>query len=303
MKASELEHIYEELIEVYHNLKAEVIIAELQKQTNITEANIVVHHKSAFKRSHRRDILDIATIEDEKIHINLSRNGLYDQLPEGVFHTIDTEKKQIPFQELRKTYKKEEQDARHFFLPLENEFFLEKLKIEKEEQQLLNNFFNLNDNFLIDFWNIDKNIPKKYVLKLVKLLPYCYKISGNLELTQLCLENIIDKKVTIKKKYKPTQNKKPKNNSLAQILGLNFTLSNDNDKILQPVLEFEIGPIEENEIEKYANKNGVMKLINKFFDYFLPIELEPEVKFKINLKDGFLINPELEPTLGITTQI
>ncbi|MGB1309498.1 MAG: hypothetical protein ACPG6B_11345, partial [Oceanihabitans sp.] len=120
MQKSELEHIFEELITVYQNLKAEVIIAELQKNSNLTNKDVVVHHKSAFKRSHRRDILDIGLIEDNKLHVNLSRNGLYDQLPEGLFHTKDTKNTSITYTELRKTYKKEEQDARHFFLPLEN---------------------------------------------------------------------------------------------------------------------------------------------------------------------------------------
>ncbi|MGB1308474.1 MAG: hypothetical protein ACPG6B_06165, partial [Oceanihabitans sp.] len=188
-------------------------------------------------------------------------------------------------------------------LPLENEFFNEKLKIENTEQQLLNNFFNLNDDFLIDFWKINNSISKKHILKLIKLLPYCYKISGNLELTKLSLEHILNKKVTIKKRYKAKQNKQEPIKLDSLKLGLNFTLESDVANLLNPVLEFEIGPIKENEIEHYTSKKGIPKLITIFFDYFTPIEYDSIVKFKIEQKNGFSLKQESKPILGLTTQL
>lgn len=304
MNTDELEAIFEELISVYQNLKAEVIVADLKKNTTIHEDDIIIKNKSTFKRSHRRDILDFGNVdEDGKLHINLSRNGLYDHLPEGLFHTKDTSKGSIGFSELRKTYKEEESKARHFFSPLENEFFSQKLKIESKEQDLLNNFLNLEDEFLIKFWKVDASIPKKYLLKLLKLLPYSYKIAGDLELTSLCLENIINKKVKIKKVYSPKTTFKRKLNSTDNYLGTSFTLTNKKDSILQPVYQVEIGPVLEDNIEDYLQKDGFTKFLNVFYDYFFPIEVEIKTSFKVNLKDGFLLSKEKEPIIGLTTLI
>ncbi|MDO6597321.1 hypothetical protein Q4512_10390 [Oceanihabitans sp. 2_MG-2023] len=304
MNTDELEQIFEELISVYQNLKAEVIVAELNKNTAIHKDDIIINNKSTFKRSHRRDILDVGTIdENNKLHLNLSRNGLYDHLPEGLFHTKDTSKGTLGYSELRKNYKQEESKARHFFSPLENEFFNQKLKIETKEQDLLNNFLNLDDEFLINFWKVDSSIPKKYLLKLLKLLPYSYKIAGDIKLTSLCLENIINKKVTIKKVFNPKEINNRKLNNTDNYLGTNFTLTNTYDSILQPVYQVEIGPILEDKIEDYLEKDGFSKFLNVFYDYFFPMEVEIKTSFKVNLKDGFLLSKEKEPIIGLTTLI
>jgi len=304
MNTAELEQIFEELISVYQNLKAEVVVAELKKNTTIHEDDIIIKNKSTFRRSHRRDILDVGNIDKgNKLHINLSRNGLYDRLPEGLFHAKDTSKGTIGYHELRKTYKKEENKARHFFSPLENEFFSQKLKIENKEQDLLNNFLNLDDEFLINFWKVDASIPKKYLLKLLKLLPYSYKIAGDIELTSLCLENIINKKVTIKKTFNLKATNNRKSNSTDNYLGTNFTLTNEFDPFLQPVYQVEIGPVLEDNIEKYLKKDSFLKFLNVFYDYFFPMEVEIKTSFKVNLKDGFLLSKEKEPIMGLTTLI
>lgn len=303
MTTAELENILEELISVYENVKAEVIISELQKNSNITNDDIVVKNKSTFRRSHRRDILNVGDIEDGLLNLNLSRNGLYDQLPEGLFHSKDTTKGKIAYPQLRKTYKKEEKEARHFFSPLENEFFNQKLNIENKEQDLLKEFLNLDDNFLINFWKVDQSIPKKYLLKLLKLLPYAYKITGNLELTKLCLESIINKKVTITKTYNPNATNYRNLITDGNYLGINFTLTNDYDIISQPLYEVEIGPIQEDNIEDYIKKDGVLKFINLFYDYFFPLEVDIKTTFNVNHTDGFLLNKEKEPIIGLSTVI
>ncbi|MFD2726297.1 hypothetical protein [Hyunsoonleella rubra] len=303
MSTKELEEIFEELVSVYHDLKAEVIVSELLKNSSMAKDEFVVHTKSTFSRPHRRDIIDIGNTDDGILNLNLSRNGLYDRLPEGLFHSQDTSKGERDYASLRKKYKLEEQEARHFFAPFENEFFLQKLNNTINEEVLINDFLNLSDDFLIKFWNIGKNIPSKYVIKLIKLLPFSYKIAGDLELTKLCLENILNKKVTIRRKNvlkKTRQNRKEKSFST---LGENFTLSETSDSIYASLLEIEIGLIEENTIDDYTKKDGILNFINVFCDYFMPLEFEIKTHLLINNKTGFTLNNEREPIMGLTTQI
>lgn len=303
MKSQELENIFEELLTVFQSLKAEIVVAELHKNSSLSQQDIVIKNKSAFRRSHRRDILEHGTLEDDLLYLNLSRNGLYDQLPEGLFHSKDTNIGKTSYPELRKTYKKEEEEARHFFLPLENEFFNQKLNIEKKEQELLNNFINLDDEFLIDFWKIDRSIPKKYLLKLLKLLPYAYKIAGNIELMQLCLKNILNKNVKITKTYNPNPISDRNLIKDELVLGTNFTLTKNHNTILQPYYNVEIGPIEEEDINNYISKEGILKFVNVFYDYFFPIEISVKTNLKIIENDGFSLNQNKQPVMGMSTTI
>lgn len=308
MKPEELEHIFEELIAVYENLKAEVIIAEIQDKSDLTSDDFFIANQSTFSRPYRRDIISVdKLLHDEMLTLNLSRNGLYDTLPEGLFHTQRKSKDTGSYTGYRKTLKNEEKDARSFFAPLENEFFHQRLGIEYNERQILDDFYNLNDEFLMNFWNVSPDIPENYTLKLIKLLPYCYKIAGDFELTRLCFEKILDERITFQRKFDTSVenevdgfNKKSKNQLN---LGLNSVLHSDFKEVASPVLEVTIGPISEKNINNYLKKDGVMKFINTFYDYFIPIELKVITKFTVDSDDGFLLAKENSPIMGVSTQL
>lgn len=303
MKKDDLDTLSKGLNKIYENLKAEIIIAQLQKNTSLESSNVVINNQSTFRRAHRRDILEAKVKNDTLLEVLLSRNGVYDQLPEGMFHSPSAAKNNKSYSGIRKTYKKEEKDARHFFSPLENEFFQQTLNIEVNEQELLNNFLNLDNNFLYIFWKIEKEIPQNYLLKLLKLIPYSYKIAGNIKLTELCLKKILDKNVSIKKIY--VNNVAPSNNLNSNlILGLDFSLANSESRVCNPTYEVTIGPIEENEIDDFINeKSGVKKLITIFYDYFAPLEMDIKTKLTVNHTNGFSLSTNTQPVMGISTLI
>ena len=303
-----LENIYAELIAAYENLKAEVLVAEIQENSSVTTDDFIIANKSTFSRPYRRDIISVDDlINMDKLTLNLSRNGLYDTLPEGLFHVPKSNSNSSSYLAHRKIVKKEEEDARSFFSPLENEFFYQRLRIECNERELLDNFYNLNDDFLIDFWNIDNQIPEAYVLKLIKLLPHSNKISGDFELTRMCLEKILDEKVSFEKKFENTmhathnEEKNLRKESLQ--LGVDSVLNGTNNAILSPVLEVTIGPVSEKNINNYSKNNGVLKFINTFYDYFIPLEVDIFTKFTIINKNGFLLDATNSPLMGISTEL
>lgn len=302
MKLDELEHIVDELNAIFQNLKAETIVAELKKNSTISNNDFKVNHLSNFRRSHRRDITKVSLSEDHKIEFNLSRNGLYDYLPESVFHYPSSDKNIASFQQLRYTYKQEEKDARHFFSPLENEFFLQRLNIEFKEQELLSEFLNLDDQFLINFWDVDATIPRKYLVKLLRLIPFSYKIAGDLELTRICLEHIIDEKVTFRKDYS-NKDLIVSEEQITNVLGFNFTLHSNKSQFSYPILDIIIGPIEINKLEYYIHKEGLNKFLNVFYEYFIPLEFNLNTKFEVSSESGITLNEEQQPVLGFSTQL
>ena len=162
MKAETLENIFAELISVYENLKAEVLIAEIQENSDITVDDFVIANKSTFSRSYRRDIISVDNVlYDNMLTLNLSRNGLYDTLPEGLFHEHQVSKGAHSYTARREVVKKEEHDARLFFAPLESEFFYQRLNVECNERALLDDFYNLKDDFLINFWKVNSTLKLK----------------------------------------------------------------------------------------------------------------------------------------------
>ena len=121
----DLEAIYEELISVFHDIRAEVIVSEILESSEAELSDFTIHNSSNFKRPFRRDILDhknsLSSINDYTLNLNLTRNGIYDSLPEGVFHDSSSAAfKGLSYQKKREKQKNEEKEARKFFQPIED---------------------------------------------------------------------------------------------------------------------------------------------------------------------------------------
>lgn len=308
MVNKELENILNELKSVFEDIKAEVVVSEILENSNVDFSNLTINNTSTFKRPYRRDIIDykqsLTNIDNYTLNFNLSRNGIYDSLPEGVFHNpSDPALKSLSYQKKREKQKQEEREARLFFQPIENETFNQYVNIEKEERALIDRFTDVKNNFLLKFWQADKSLPKKYLLKLIKLLPSIHKISGNLELTALCLERIIDEKVTLEKvnsPYKVPNNKEEKGENL----GVDLVLGVDESIVLHPQINATIGPINEQNIKNFVDDSPTMRFIQVFYEYFIPMEMEvnTQIDFEHNNK-GFVLLENEPALMGLTTTL
>ncbi|WP_152973263.1 hypothetical protein [Lacinutrix mariniflava] len=305
MDTTEIKNVFKELITVYQNLKTEVLIAEVQERTSLKSDQIIINNKSSFNRPYRRDLLDIdkSKLEDNLLSIDLSRSGLYDYLPEGFFHTQKNNNQRSSFSANRIKSKKEEAAARSLFSPIENEFFHQRLNIEKNERILLNNFYSLKDDYLIDFWKLNQDMPREYLLKLIKLLPYTFKIAGNLELTRLSLEKILKNNVTFKIKYISENDTKKRNQQSNNRLGVDVILNNIDNVIAHPYLEATIWLKNNQEIASYVSNKGINKFLEVFYSYFLPLELDVKTKYQVKSSIVFSLDEKDNATLGVSTKI
>jgi len=237
------------------------------------------------------------------LNFDLARNGLYDNLPEGIFHDPISIKSDVTYKALRQKQKKQEKEARSFFEPLENEFFTQRLKIEQNERELNEQFSKLKNDFLIDFWRIGGKLPKNYTIKLLSLLPQAYKIAGNMNLTARCLQHALGYKVqmiksfkTIKEKIKPVADDKQ--------LGVDFVLALNETQVSYPMIKIIVGPVNNNELSKYVKGGDARKFISIFCDYFVPIEYDTELEIiAAQDKNTFTLTLDEQPVMGITTTI
>lgn len=302
---NEIHEIYQELHTAFYDLKAEVLVSEIEEKTSVSDEDIVISNQSTFNRSYRRDVTDVKLIHPKKhkdlLQFVLARNGIYDLLPEGIFHNPTSYSTTNSYADFRKQQKKEEIDARLLFAPIENELFNQRVKVEKNERTIEQDFISLEDKFLLNFWKIDSSIQKKYTIKLIRLLPYAHQISGNLELTFLSLEKILETNIRFKKVFETRTIKI--NASSDNRLGIDFVLHQKELKIQQPLLVVTIVTKDKNEIQKFLGKRGLLKFVSVFYKYFIPLEFEIETNFEVNKKEGFIIDSLEGSFLGMSTQL
>lgn len=303
MTIEKLYKIFNHLLKFHKKIKAEVLLAELQNNSDVTTEDYVISNKSTFTRAYGGDVITAHLNGDkDRLTFDLARNGIYDSLPEGLFHKQSISKDSKSYIDRRKVIKEEELASRSFFSPLENEFFFQRLQIEQNERTLLNGFGNLKNDFLFDFWKIDANIPKNYAVKLITILPFCHKIVGNLELTRLSLEKILDEKVHIKRTSELLVNQE-KEDEVGLRLGYDTVLESNDYGIRVPALEFTIGPILAKNIDWYLNEFNIYKFLEVFYDYFVPMEMEVKTKLLVDNDDEFLLGETNKSILGFSSRL
>ncbi len=303
MNSEKLNKIIAFLLKYHRKIKTEVLIAELQDNAGLKNGDYTVSNQSTFTRAYGGDLKTARLgVDNDKISIELARNGLYDILPEGLFHQQAISKSTKSYIERRKVIKEEEQSSRSFFSPIENEFFFQRLQIEQNERALLNGFGHLKNDFLFDFWKISPEIPKTYAIRLITLLPFCHKIAGDIELTRISLEKILDEKVQIKRASELlTNDENPVETGFR--LGHDTVLESEDYGIRVPSLEFNIGPILTKNIDWYLNEFKLYEFLEVFYNYFVPMEMEVKTNLIIDNASDFLLGETNNSILGFSSQL
>ena len=299
-------------IESFHNdVRTEVLVAELLHE-GLNPDDLTILHAGQHKRTFRRD-LDQVNVEVNKNNRNnlvftLNRDSIYDSLPESLFHHISTQQQGSSVKNMVGSYRKrkeEERQARAFFAPLENEFFLQRAFVELMEQEFLERLHKNNfEDYFLNFFNIPSGLPSELIRGFAALLPYCDKIIGNLSLTFKSLELILNDtvKFEINDSF-PTE--VDTNVSLSNAsLGLDFILG---DKLYpeEPTLTVTIGPLKKTLLKDYLQDGVRRKFIETFYSFFLPASLEVNTRIQVQEDNiNFMLGSlEEDARLGYTTQL
>lgn len=273
----------EEIENLKGNLKSEVIITELiENAVSLNDINVL--NIGSFFRPFRHDIEKVSLYDTSdgefKLHLDLCRNGIYDLLPEGVTHRHDTDSSlkgsNNKISESFKIRKQEETSARKFFQPFENEFFFQTVKLEQIERELLHSPVSSFYKFLTDFWGINlKN--KKYENILVRLMPFMHLLAGNYKLICLCLEEILQTKVTSDLSSHTLSFPSGDSSTMGKAqLGYNFTTGSDVYAI--PLVTFTYGPIKPSHLKKYLPGGDIYAFLQDFYSKVVPFEADVETK-------------------------
>jgi hypothetical protein len=292
------------------DIKAEAqLLLAIKKGLNVD--NFLINCDQVFKREFSKDLVAVEVKEDAKknemLELHLSRTGLYDQLPEGLFFQMPHRDSSFTETDMASDYrinKQKEDEIRRFFLPFDNDFFLQRLQVEEAEVQLLEGLRSgvLNDYF-VRFWSLPPSIPKMFMVPLILLLPHAHKIAGELELMAQALSYLLKEEVRFLQKNADTSSAE---GFLAPVLGeasLGLDMvAGDSFFEDEPVIDIEVGPIKNSQVRDYLEGGKRSVLMETFNRFFVPAGLDVIVSVKVPMeRQDMMLEKGAEPVLGYST--
>lgn len=286
-KLKEIESVVEEVSNISDNIKSEIIVAGIL-DSGISLKNLEIENQGNFARPYSKDLLEASAIDwyrhEAVLRLRLSRNGIYDLLPEGVTHrqqVMDGASEEVStLTNWYKVRKSEEASARKFFKPFEQEFFFQSVRLEQEEHEMLYNSSSIFHDFLAEFWNIAGELEPEYEIVLLNLMPFIHEIAGDFDKITACLSRVLGVQISHKVEHR-TVHFKSENSIIGKpALGRNFTVGSCVYAV--PHTIFTIGPVAEDRLTDFLSGGKADKFIQKFFKYTVPFESEIITKIEMD---------------------
>lgn len=232
----------------------------------------------------------------QAVFLNLvtHRDGLYDYLPEGLFHQPVSKNKDRDNSdwsiEIFEQFERE-QGARRFFQPIEQEFYHQRLFLELEERKYFLTEENLrqNDNgeLFRGFWRLPADLLNiRQLNNLLHLLPVAHRITGDTELMSDVFSLILGVPVAIT--LLPPISCPIEDQTLSHVVGGENRIESEPDDLgciclgnfslggiyedTMPALELRIGPLSIEQFAGFAPGGNSSKLLDLLEGYFIPAE-------------------------------
>ncbi|MCU7616649.1 type VI secretion system baseplate subunit TssG [Chryseobacterium sp. PBS4-4] len=287
------------IVDMHYNklqtdFKAEAVAVNLLKYHRAV-SNIFIDRIGINDRAYLKDIKSISSqylgFDEEVLNIKTYREGIYDYLPEGIFHppSLNTSRKNVEsvVNEIRKQ-KRVEDDARKFFRPFELEIFFTEIgallkefdfDLASETDSLLKVFSEL--------WPVVKMLDKKNAYIFIHILPFFHHIRGDKKWFERCMTSFLQVPVEIT--FTPNIIDRIEEDDDSILLGnsrLGVTyipsgkhMDGERNWIVN------IGPIPYHEMKRYIPGNPFREVLQALYDYCLPVSVEIEENFITEKKE------------------
>ena len=275
--------------------KAEVIAAEMV-ENGVPADRIIIVMLGAMKRTYRKDVEEIAEENsdfDNKEYylVKTTREGLYDMLPEGVFHSPTSHKSAKTEKEIIDSIKQrraEERSARLFFLPFEaaiNSLYLQMALYEN----VLDKRSDYNElvKMFSGQWEIFKYFDVRQADVFLHILPLIHDVRDNHEIIREIFELLF--LVPVKIKLHRRTSLKPLEPIISTLsdcrLGINFTTGNAVYDSGEDEILINIGPMDSKKFSYFMPGETGNKILEMLCDYLLPVNVDIVTKFELDVKD------------------
>lgn len=224
-------------------------------------------------------------IEEKYVEIKTNRRGIYDSLPEGLFHASvfpnKIKGKEEIIEEI-KQHRNEEFFIRRFFSLFENE--IDRKLAHVSHYELIfdkKNTYRNYVNIFLSYFPIIKLMPTRNALLFLKILPHIYTIRTNFQEVGEAIGLIVDAPVeivTYKKKQALPSTKKNRLNRMN--LGYDSALVGEYDDG-KPAICIHIGKISAREAYKFIADNDFYKIVYALADIFFEADIEISIKISV----------------------
>ena len=158
------------------------------------EGNCKVSFSGLHKRNTYNDIVDMERLYDDTIHVTLSRNSLYNSLPEYMFHPIDRfdnvpgKDEKEHFNEQLAEQTEEIANAYKFFSPIDILLF----RLRSQVRERIETY--AKEDVMMQQILGDQITPEqranRFISQMIPFLPQCRRLRGNKTLLTLLLRKI-----------------------------------------------------------------------------------------------------------------
>jgi len=175
------------------DVKAETLISQMD-----IKENLHVHLQGIFSRNYSEDLISVTNEKgkengENRTILELSRDGIFHLLPEGLFFKEEQLKKDsnsnFDFDKEKTKLEEQKKAALLFFSPFDTEFFNLSFELEKN----LNAIAEKGNKVFINAFECEPEIDTKneYISKIKILLPFVSHLRGNLAFLTDILKNIL----------------------------------------------------------------------------------------------------------------
>lgn len=281
------------IVDMHYNklqtdFKAESVAVNLLKYHRAV-SNIFIDRIGINDRAYLKDIKSISSnylgFDEEVYTIETYREGIYDYLPEGLFHppSLSTTRKNVEgvVKEIRKQ-KRIEEDARKFFRPFELEiFFTEISSLSKEFDFDISSSTDTLLETISELWPIVKQLDQKNSYIFMHILPFFHQIRGDKRWFERCLTAFL--RVPVEITFTPNVIDDIEENDDSMLLGnsrLGVTyIPSGQHMDGQRNWVVNIGPIPYEHMKMYIPGNPFRKVLQALYDYFLPVTVDIHENF------------------------
>jgi hypothetical protein len=296
------------------DFKAEFVAASLI-ENGYDPSRIILTREGAGKRGYAKDIEEISLLCSEHdlldyLHIKTNREGIYDILPEGLFHQtinrkINKDKEEI-VDEI-KIHREEEFFARKFFRLFEIEMDhvltdITLLEIAFDKRMSYSNYVNA----FIPFWPVIELLERKQAVLFLHIVPILHRIRDSYAAIEASLSLILDVPVHLE----PIILEKKDSNDVFESklgdcrLGIDFILGNTfNDGLYD--MKIWIGPMPALKMKQFLEGEIADRILNELCRLFIPSNVFIVKEYILDPEDSvFILSSEEKSTwLGINSYI
>lgn len=281
------------IVDMHYNklqtdFKAEAVAVNLLKYHRAV-SNIFIERVGVNDRAYLKDIKSISSsylgFDEEVFTIESYREGIYDYLPEGLFHppSLGASRKNVDtvVREIRKQ-KRVEDDARKFFRPFELEVFFTEISalLKESEFDITSNTDSLLDT-VSELWPLIKMLDKQNAYIFMHILPFFHQIRGDKKWFERCMTAFLQVPVNVT--FSPNIIDRMEKNDNSMLLGnsrLGVTYIPSGPHMDgQRNWVVNIGPIPYEDMKKYIPGSPFRNVLQALYDYFLPVTVDVEENF------------------------